>query len=219
MLVGAAALAVLASLLFPALSSSRHNSQILACENNLRQVGMAFRNYSSIHDGGFVAIPRDGNLAVSGCFGPILKDAGLLEDDSLLACAGVANDEPPVVIPSVSQIEMATDEDQRLHYRRTMGGHYGYSMGYRDGDDYRAPHEGTTQVILLADQPSTAGDRQSLNHGGNGQNCLFGDGHVEFVSGPAYGSDLVYENDYGVVGPGSNMLDNVIAPSHLSPVF
>jgi prepilin-type processing-associated H-X9-DG protein len=219
MLVGAAALAVLASLLLPALSSSRDNSQVLACQNNLRQLGMAFRNYSAINDGGFIAIPRNGNLAVSGCFGPILKDAGLLEDDSLLACAGVDGDEPPVVIPSIAQIESATDQDQRLYYRRTMAGHFGYSMGYRDGDEYRAPREGTAQVILLADRPSTAGDRQSQNHGGRGQNCLFSDGHVEFVAGPAYGSDMVYENDYGIVGPGSNLLDNVIAPSHLSPVF
>lgn len=219
MLIGTAALAVLACLLFPALSSSRHNSQVLACQNNLQQLGMAFRNYSSIHEGDFIAIPRDGNLAVSGCFGPILKNAGLLENDSLLACAGVGDNRPPVVIPSVAQIESATNEDERMHYRRTMAGHFGYSMGYRDGSEYRAPRAGTAQVILLADQPSTSGDRQSQNHGGRGQNCLFGDGHVEFVSGPAYGSDLVYENDYGIVGPGSNMLDNVIAPSHLSPVF
>ena len=218
MLVGVAALAVLAGLLFPALNYSRNQGRLAACQNNLRQVGMAFMDYSSIHEGGFVAIPGQGNLAASGCYGPILKDAGLLKNDSLLACAGLV-DVAPVVIPSVEQVEAAETETQRSHYRKTMGGHFGYSMGYKDGDRYQAPRAGIADVVLLADQPSNRSDRQSLNHGGDGQNCLFGDGRVMFVSGPAYGEDLVYENDRGIVGPGTHALDSVIGPSHLSPKF
>ena len=217
-LVGVTALAVLAGLLFPALQYSRQQGRLVACQNNLRQVGMAFMDYSSIHQGGFVSIPHDGNLAASGCYGPILKDAGLLADDSLLACAGLGDD-APVVIPSVDQVEAAETEAERSHYRKTMGGHYGYSMGYRDGDRYRSPRAGASEVILLADQPSSRLDRQSLNHDGNGQNCLFADGRVKFVSGPSYGDDLVYENDRGIVAPGTNASDNVIAPSHLAPIF
>ena len=218
MLVGVAALAVLAGLLFPALNYSRNRGRLAACQNNLRQVGMAFMDYSSIHEGGFVAIPGQGNLAASGCYGPILKDAGLLEDDSLLSCAGLV-DVAPVVIPSVEQVEAAESETQRSHYRKTMGGHFGYSMGFQDDNRYQAPQAGVADVVLLADQPSNRSDRQSLNHGGDGQNCLFGDGRVMFVSGPAYGEDLVYENDRGIVGPGTHALDSVIGPSHLSPTF
>ena len=218
MLVGVAALAVLAGLLFPALNYSRNQGRLAACQNNLRQVGMAFMDYSSIHEGGFIAIPDQGNLAASGCYGPILKDAGLLKDDSLLACAGLV-DVAPVVIPSVEQVEAAETETQRSHYRKTMGGHFGYSMGFQDGDRYQAPRAGIADVVLLADQPSNRSDRQSLNHGGDGQNCLFGDGRVMFVSGPAYGEDLVYENDRGIVAPGTHALDSVIDPSHLSPTF
>ena len=218
MLVGVAALAVLAGLLFPALNYSRNQGRLAACQNNLRQVGMAFMDYSSIHEGGFIAIPDQGNLAASGCYGPILKDAGLLKNDSLLACAGLV-DVAPVVIPSVEQVEAAETETQRSHYRKTMGGHFGYSMGFQDGDRYQAPRAGIADVVLLADQPSNRSDRQSLNHGGDGQNCLFGDGRVMFVSGPAYGEDLVYENDRGIVAPGTHALDSVIGPSHLSPTF
>ena len=218
-LVGVTALAVLAGLLFPALQYSRQQGQLMACQNNLRQVGMAFMNYSSIHEGEFVSIPDHGNLAASGCYGPILKDAGLLADDSLLACAGMGSDAAPVVIPSVEQIEAAETESERSFYRKTMGGNYGYSMGYRDGDRYRSPRAGAADSILLADQPSSRSDRQSLNHDGNGQNCLFSDGRVTFVSGPAFGDDLVYENDRGIVAPGTNESDNVIAPSHLAPIF
>ena len=86
------------------------------------------------------------------------------------------------------------------------------------GDGYQAhKNSGNSQVVLLADQPSSRLDRQSMNHDGNGQNCLFGDGRVAFVSGPAYGGDNLFVNDYGVVGPGASAIDNVIAPSHLSP--
>ena len=219
MIIGAAALAVLAGLLLPALAYSRQQGRLNACQNNLRQVGMAFMDYSSIHEGGFVSIPAQGNLAASGCYGPILKEAGLLTDDSLLACAGLGGDIAPVVIPSVEQVEAAETNSERSHYLQTMGGHYGYSMGFRDGDRYRSPRAGVADVILLADQPSSRPDRQSLNHGGQGQNCLFGDGRVMYVSGPAYGSDLVYENDRGIVGPGAHVLDNVIGPSHLAPTF
>ena len=218
MLVGVAALAVLAGLLFPALNYSRNQGRLAACQNNLRQVGMAFMDYSSIHEGGFIAIPDQGNLAASGCYGPILKDAGLLKNDSLLGCPGLV-DVVPVVIPSVEQVEAAETETQRSHYRKTMGGHFGYSMGFQDGDRYQAPRAGIADVVLLADQPSNRSDRQSLNHGGDGQNCLFGDGRVMFVSGPAYGEDLVYENDRGIVAPGTHALDSVIGPSHLSPTF
>ncbi len=218
MLVGVAALAVLAGLMFPALNYSRQQGRLAACQNNLRQVGTAFMDYSSIHEGGFVAIPDQGNLAASGCYGPILKQSGLLKDDALLACAGLG-DNAPVVIPSVEQVEAAETETQRSHYRKTMGGHFGYSMGFQDGDRYQSPRAGVADVVLLADQPSSRSDRQSLNHGGDGQNCLFGDGRVMFVSGPAYGDDLVYENDRGIVGPGTHALDSVIGPSHLSPTF
>ena len=218
MLVGVAALAVLAGLLFPALNYSRKQGRLTACQNNLRQIGIAFMDYSSIHEGEFPSIPRQGNLAVSGCYAPILKSAGLVTDDSVFTCAGVT-DTLPVVIPSVEQVEAAETETQRSHYRKTMGGHFGYSMGFQDGDRYQAPRAGIANVVLLADQPSNRSDRQSRNHGGNGQNCLFGDGRVTFVSGPAYGEDLVYENDRGIVGPGTHALDSVIGPSHLSPTL
>ena len=218
-LVGLTALGVLAGLLFPALQYSRQQSRVVACQNNLRQVGMAFMDYSSIHEGRYVAIPETGNLAASGCYGPILKEEGLLEDDSLLACAGLGSDAAPVVIPSVDQVEAAESDSERSYYRKTMGGDFGYSMGYRDGDRYRSLRAGMGDSILLGDKPSSRSDRQSLNHDGSGQNCLFGDGRVMFVSGPAFGEDLVYENDRGIVAPGTNESDNVIAPSHLAPSY
>ena len=217
-LVGTALLLICAGILFPAISYARNNSRIVACQDNLRQVGAAMMNYSSINDGNFVAIPSAGNLAASGCYAPILKDAGLVEDDSIFACAGISAQQPPVHIAAREQIESAENEEEINHYRRTMGGHYGYTMGYCENEKYCAPRSlGRSNIVLLADQPSSdLPGRRSSNHNGDGQNCLFEDGRVSFVKGHALAGDAIFENDYGIVAPGSHQWDNVIAPSHLT---
>ena len=217
-LVGMALLAICAGILFPTISYARNNSRIMACQNNLRQIGVAMMDYSSINDGNFIAIPDAGNLAASGCYAPILKDAGLVEDDSVFSCAGIAADAPPVHIAARNQIESAENEYEIDHYRRTMGGHFGYTMGYCENEKYCAPrYLGRTNIVLLADQPSSdLAGRRSSNHNGNGQNCLFEDGCVKFIKGHALASDAIFENDYGIVAPGSHQGDNVIAPSHLT---
>ncbi len=217
-MVGVALIAIMAGILFPAISYTRYNSRIASCQNNMGQLGMALMSFSSAHEGQFVAIPRDGKLSNIGCVGPILKDSGYIEDDSVFACAGVASD-TPIMIPSCDQVENSHCAKQSEHYRQTMCGDYGYTMGYEEDGEYQPPRNmGRTNVVLVADRPSCLPGRVSVNHGGKGQNLLFEDGHVEFVVGPAYGGDAIFENDYGVVGPGSHPRDNVIAPSHLSLV-
>ena len=217
MLVTAAALAVFAGLAFPALSYSRYQARLTSCQNNLQKIGHAFLKFSDLNEGKFVPIPTAGNLAASGCYGPVLKEQGLLEDDSLLSCAGIADD-TPTHIPTVAQVQ-AADGIQLISLQKSMGGDFGYSMGYQENGTYRAPQNaGHTNVVLLADAPSnTLPGRRSSNHGKSGQNCLFEDGRVQFIAGHSVGRDAIYENDYGIVAPGSNPNDSVIAPSHLSP--
>jgi len=216
-LVGMALIAIMAGILFPAISYTRYNSRIVDCQHNMGQIGMALMSFSSAHEGQFVVIPRDGKLSNVGSFGPILKDSGFVEDDSVFSCAGVAGSLPPVHIPSCDQIKNSQCAKEMDHYRRTMSGHYGYTMGYEVDGQYQSPRNmGRSNVVLVADRPSCLPGRVSQNHGGKGQNCLFEDGRVEFVRGHVYGGDAIFENDYGIVGPGSHESDNVIAPSHLS---
>ncbi len=216
-LAGIAIIAVMGSMLFPALSYQRYNSRKMACQDNLRRVGQALLKYSDINGGKFVAIPSAGRLSASGYFAPVLKDAGLVEDDSVFNCAGLAVD-TPVHIPSIAQLESAND-CQLEHLKRNMSGHFGYSMGYSDGKKYQPlSNSGLTNTVLVADMPSVnKPGRRSINHGSWGQNCLFGDGHVEFIKGDSVGEDAIFVNDYGIVAPGISPRDSVIAPSHLSP--
>ena len=217
-IVGIAACAVLAGILLPAISYSQYNSRLVACQNNLGTLGTAFFEYSDMHDGQFVPIPSSGNLSASGCYAPVLKDAGLLDDDNTLRCQG-RQDDTPLHIPTCQQIELANGAELEA-LRRQMGGDYGYTLGYSDGEQLQVPRsQHRANIVLLSDMPSNAlAGRQSNNHRGNGQNCLFENGSVRFLSSPAIGEDLIFENDYGIVAPGSHMNDNVVAPSYIAPM-
>lgn len=217
-LAGVAILAVVGSILFPAISYQRYNSRLLSCQDNMQQIGNALLQYSDINGGKFVEIPTQGQLSASGYFAPALMEAGLIEDDSVFACAGLGKS-APVHIPSIAQIKSATGR-QLEHFRRTMSGNYGYSMGYQADDRYQPlANRGLTSTVLVADMPSlNQPGRHSVNHGSWGQNCLFGDGHVAFIRGDSVGEDAIFVNDYGIVAPGTSEYDSVIAPSHLSPV-
>ncbi len=218
MLVGIAAAAVLAAVLLPAVSYTRFNSRVVDCQNNLRSLGTAMLSYSNNNKNGeFPRIPDEGNGAVSGIYAVLLKEARLIDDDSVL-CKGRNFNNVAFSIPTRKQVEQAVGCHLE-HLRRTMGGHYGYTLGYHENDSYRCPtNQGKTYFVILSDMPSQRLEgRQSNNHGGRGQNCVFGDGHVEFVRGPAYGDDPIFVNDVGIVAPGTHSNDSVIAPSHLSP--
>lgn len=216
-MVTVAVCGILAALILPAMAYSRNQTKLQMCQNNLRTMGVAFQTYSNMHEGYFPEIPATGNLATTGSFAPMLKDANLISDSDL-ACAGVIRDST-LVIPTVEQIKSCSDPQTLEHYRRRMSGDYGYSVGYMENDDHVWPRNlGRTHRIILADSPSAnMQGRRSANHGGNGQNCLFEDGHWKFVKGHAVGDDAIYENEYGVVAPGVDSEDNVIGASHLSP--
>ena len=217
-MAGVAILAVMGGILFPAISYQRFNSRLMSCQNNMQQIGHALLQYSDINGGNFVEIPKSGQLSASGYFAPALMDAGLIEEDRVFSCAGLG-ETTPVHIPSIAQIKSATGS-QLDYLRHTMSGNYGYSMGYQKEDHYQPlANRGLTNTVLVADMPSlNRPGRRSVNHGSWGQNCLFGDGNVKFIRGDSVGEDAIFENDYGVVAPGTSEYDSVIAPSHLSPV-
>lgn len=220
--VGIGFIGVLLGLLFPAVSFTRHQSRILSCQNNLKQIGIALNHYSDQHGGRFVAIPRSGPLSTVGAFAPILKEQGLIHDDAVFNCAGALaiGNQQPIQIPSIELVREAV-QDQLTHLQKRLSGHYGYTMGYCENGNYCSPRNmGRSNVVLVTDTPSlNPNQRVSPNHGSGGQNCLFEDGRVQFIVGDTYGDDALFVNDYNLVAPGCRPCDNVIAPSHLSPVF
>jgi hypothetical protein len=105
--------------------------------------------------------------------------------------------------------------------QRTLGGSYGYTLGYVIDGRYCTPrHRGRISFALLGDSPSLhLLGGQSDNHGGRGQNVLFEDLHVQFL--PTYtGVDLrdnLFRNRSGYVEAGLDEADSVIASSFVRP--
>ena len=105
--------------------------------------------------------------------------------------------------------------------RELMGGSYGYGFGYMDRGVYR----GTKNLrrfhfAIMADVPGGLPDWQSFNHGGQGQNVLLEDGHVQFVPTTHLeaNADHFFINDRGLVAPGLHLNDSVIGPSDAPPI-
>lgn len=220
LLAGIAFLAILSGILFPAISWSRFNSRVNACQSNMAHVGFAMLQFSDLHGQENIQIPGASQIAATNAFAPVLLEVGMVDGQSTFRCAGLVDEEAPR-IPTPAQLVNAKGSQLSELYRR-MGGHFGYALGYLDQKSraWHAPrNDGSSHVVVIADRPSNElPGRKSINHSGRGQNLFFGDGHVSFVKGHTLGDDAIFENDMGIVGPGVGPQDNVIAPSHLAPV-
>jgi hypothetical protein len=125
-------------------------------------------------------------------------------------------------LPSVIELKNAKGETL-VQFHRSMGGSYGYTLGYlTDGKYQPTKNRSRSNFALVADAPTMGADGlRSMNHGINGQNVLFEDGHVEYltmceVSGCR---DKIYLNDQDQPAAGVHENDSVVAGSSARPLF
>ncbi len=209
-------------LVFPAIESSRSQARITACQDNLRQVGMALADYSDRNGGYFPYVPPKGPLAAAGVYAPILLDGGYLTQPSTVVCPGSPTaDRDRVTIPTLSQLQSAEPGEKLDQLQSTMGGSYGYSLGYvSDGRYWPTRNLARPMFAVMADAPNYGQPQfQSLNHGGRGQNVLFEDGHVAFLPTPKPNqeADDLFLNDTGQVAAGTHQNDSVVSASGATP--
>ena len=209
-------------LVFPAIQDSRYHAQRTGCENNLRLMGMGLGQYSQIHAGYFPYVPQTGNGAFAGSYAAALKSSQLLENDRWVLCPG-----SPVIrgddfsIPTVEQVMDMPQGPELARTRNTIGGDFGYSLGYTAAGRYRGPrnlHRGS--FALMADAPGPAGpDYQTANHGGRGQNVMSEDFSVRFLPKPTWDDpvDHIFVNGAGAVAAGVDIDDSVIGSSSSTP--
>lgn len=207
-------------LIFPAIETSRFKAQLFTCQDHLRQLGQSLTDYSMRHRGFFPQLPQPGTVAAAGIYAPVLLRDGFLDDKRSVLCPGstLAAD-PQFRVPTVDELQTAGGQDL-ARLRSVMGGSYGYSLGYmEDGQYHPTRNLGRSQFALMADAPSVSlPGHQSLNHGGRGQNVLFEDGRVLFLTTPKAGEgDDFFVNDAGVVAPGDHRNDSVIGTSDTVP--
>lgn len=216
--VAAAIVAAASLLLFPAIENSRFNTQVHACRDNLRLLGHALGQYSQQHRDYFPPVPQEGPLASAGAFAPVLAGMGYLESPRWVVCpASSLAAEPDFKIPSLEEVAAANDELRRRRLLGRLGGSYGYSLGFVEDGHYHSPRNlRRASFALMSDAPSNRlSGYQSVNHRGRGQNVLFEDFHVEFLTTPQPDnlSDNFFTNDRGEVAPGQHRNDSVITGS------
>lgn len=223
-IVVAGILLAAAFLFFPAIASSRHRSQIAACGENLRHLGLAMAGYSEHNRGFFPSIPISGNRAAAGIYAILLNEGGYLDHPRIVLCPGsrLAAQQDAFGIPSLAELDQAQGP-QLWELHRIMGGTYGYTLGNVADGRYRTPRNRVRfHFALLADAPSLhLPGRQSGNHAGRGQNVLFEDLHIEFLESPqrdGLGDDF-FRNRYGFVEAGVDEGDSVVVPSFVRPLL
>ena len=100
---------------------------------------------------------------------------------------------------------------------------YAFTLGYRDENNVwhpvnRAEDAGDNAVLVFADSPPpgiTTGN--SRNHGSRGQNVLFLDGRVQFMTVRTYSGDDIYLNSANFVAAGNNIRDFVLGGPNAKP--
>ena len=218
----AAGIFLAASLLFvPAISQSRFAMRVTQCQDNLRQIGRGLAEYSNAHQGYFPALELDGNSAAAGIYAPRLIENRFISGPQLLICpaSSLANRAGEFKVPLCRDLERAERERLR-HMHREMGGSCGYNLGYVCEDGYHPTKNlGRERFAIMADVPRDEAPHTSLNHDGKGQNVLFEDGHVLYMTTckAAGCSDDIFVNDSGETAPGLHVDDAVVAPSQVRP--
>ena len=211
-------------LIVPAVQRSRVQARLMACQDNLRQIGMALTQYSQQHHGFFPHIPTQGKLAAAGLYAPTLVSAGFLNEPRRVVCpASTLAEDRHFRVPTLEEIRATTTAEQLERLRRTMGGSYGYNLGHRSGGhSHGTKNIGRENFAMMADAPSKhLPGRQSANHGGRGQNVLFENGQVRFVTSPRPNpqADDFFLNDDGFVAAGTHRNDSVVGASDSKPIL
>ena len=218
-----AGILVVASLLvFPALQNSRFQARLAACQDNLRQIGLALTQYSEKHEGYFPSMPDRGSPNGVGDYAGMLLSDGFIDDSRRFLCpdSPLAEDHQCRASSFDGLLAQAGKDLDRL--RRSLGRSYGYCMGYMEDGRYHSTRNLRRPFFaLMADAPSLhLPGFQSVNHAGRGQNVLLEDGRVVFFTTPKPDAcaDAIFVNTTGFVAPGNHRDDSVIASGAWTPI-
>ncbi|QGJ71582.1 Hypothetical protein PBC10988_32890 [Planctomycetales bacterium 10988] len=203
-------------LLGPCLCHLQSESQLSACKDHLREIGKGFSSYSLANAGFYPPLLWEGPLSGPSSRTLTLFEEGHLTDPTVLQCPSAT--EASLCLDTCPSRDsfLEADEESLKILKRSLGGSYAFSLGYEQEQDEQNPMLSRSQFALVADRPSALEPQlQSRNHGGKGQNVLFEDGHVQFLSDPvlpASAMDHIFLNRIGLQAPGLDEQDSVMAP-------
>jgi hypothetical protein len=194
-LLVAASVAFLAfGLVIAGIGKLRHEREVLACQNRLRELHASLVGYADTHGGRY---PQVGTAQVptAGAFVPELNRAGQYPDVTA-AC--------PVAVPEPLDDPDRDPDVVRVGYTYTLGyvGPQGV-IGVRRND---SPIGTADWVPVSADLPPT---QTAAGPHGRGQNVLYAGGSVRYSTTTAAGwnGDDIYINDAGLRRAGLHAYD------------
>jgi prepilin-type processing-associated H-X9-DG protein len=199
------------------------SGHVVECARNLERFHRALTDYADNHHGQFPAVGAEPPRNFAGSFVVTLHESGVMPPGLSVSCPG----EPPRAPMAITFAELeklSPDEFQNM--TRTLAGCYAYSLGYREPGGTGLL--GLTQSMdgrlpIMADAPAMDAPNEvrqgnSTNHEGKGQNVLFLDGHVEFLTTRSVGSDDdIYLNADRRVEAGRGPRDTVLGRSDARP--
>jgi len=216
-LVAAAVLLAAVGVGVSALAHLRNQTApLVECKENLRQFGIALKAYHDQHHQ-FPDVNKESPpYNVAGLFVPMLINAGLLSRDISVRCPGNGPSKPcPYTLDEIH----ALSENEFALTSPYLACCYAYSLGYRDEAGYHAPSYQGAGFPLMSDRsPRDQGPGNSFNHGGTGQNVLFQDGSVKFMTNRSLNFDGdIFRNKQGKIEAGSDSNDTCLGHSAVSP--
>jgi prepilin-type processing-associated H-X9-DG protein len=230
--VAAAILLCAALLVFPAVNTLRMRHNRLVCADNLRTIGQALRQYTDRTDAqrfpdvnrAFGNPPGDPNphdRVAAGLFVPMLVDAGDLTPTQVvsLRCPGTAQSSG-FVFHSLSELRQMTSAEFQEHASELAP--FAYTLGFLDQGRVRGLTRADGILPIASDSPQLGADGEllpgnSANHGGQGQNVLFTDGHVQWSVTRILNNDDFFINQANQLEAGLHAQDYVLGPSAAQP--
>lgn len=217
--VAAAAVILLAiGVGIPALFRLRDQSNV-ECQENLRVFHTGLKSYHDLKRH-YPNVQAEAPHNAAGMMVPILIDAGVLDPEASVRCPGNGPGKP--CPHTYAQLKKMSREEFRKH-ARSLASCYAYSLGHRDERGYHPPTfnpEQASRLPLMSDRPPYDADSEanSPNHAGKGQNILFQDGHVEFLTKRSLPFDNdIFKNHKGNAAAGDREEQVILGSSDSEP--
>lgn len=219
-MVAASLLAIFAGIGLPLLLRLRGPSSGVVrveCQENLRKFHVALKNFEDVHK----QLPsiNEAPHNVAGTIVPLLNDAGMLPANFSVRCPGHGPFQPCKF--TLAEIRAMTPEQFRRHAPNLLTS-YAFTLGYRDDNGVwhavnRSEHSDHAVLIFADSPPAAIAVGNSRNHGSRGQNVLYLNGAVQFLTQRTLAGDDIYLNTDRIVAAGNGTRDFVCGNSAAKP--